>query len=143
MKIEEKPIAGYILSLTAGVLILVGSGMMMFWVSGSSPYWGGMIGGMMNRWQGMMSGWQAMMRSTGIGTWFWGISLLGFVSGIVVILGAFMLYSQPRQAATWGSLILIFSLLSFLGMGGFFIGAVLGLVGGLLAVTWRSSEPSS
>jgi len=33
--------------------------------------------------------------------------------------------------------VLVFSVLSLLGMGGFFIGAVFGIVGGMLALTWK------
>jgi len=49
-----------------------------------------------------------------------------------------MLYnSKPAQASAWGTLVLVFSVVSLLGMGGFFLGAILGIVGGILALTWK------
>jgi len=50
-------------------------------------------------------------------------------SGIAVSVGAILVYNQPAKAKTWGAMILAFSIVSFLGMGGFFFGALLGVVG--------------
>lgn len=69
-----------------------------------------------------------------------GLSLLGLVSGILVIIGALMLNTRPAEHGTWGTIILIFSVISLLGMGGFFIGAILGIVGGALALSWRPAS---
>jgi hypothetical protein len=38
-------------------------------------------------------------------------------------------------------LILVFSILSFIGLGGFVVGAILGIVGGVLALRWKPSTP--
>jgi preprotein translocase subunit SecE len=48
-----------------------------------------------------------------------------------------MLYNKPSQAQTWGTIVLVFAVVSLLSAGGFIIGALLGIVGGLLALTWR------
>lgn len=48
-----------------------------------------------------------------------------------------MIYNQPSKTSTWGALILAFSIVSLFGMGGFFFGAILGVVGGILALTWK------
>lgn len=130
MTVEERPTAGFVLSIIAGLLILVGSGTAVLWFSGGVTYGGRMMGGMMYDWRGMMSG-------VGLGTWFLGMTLVGLVSGILILLGAFMLYSQPKQALAWGTVVLVFSVLSFFGMGGFFLGGILGIVGGILAMTWK------
>jgi hypothetical protein len=61
----------------------------------------------------------------------------GLVSGIIVLTSAVMLLSNLGHPRTWGVLILIFSVLSFLGLGGFIAGAVLGIVGGILALRWK------
>ncbi len=63
--------------------------------------------------------------------------LVNVVSGIVVLIGALMLYSRPKQAHMWGTLVLIFSIISLVSMGGFIIGAILGIVGGALAIAWK------
>jgi hypothetical protein len=42
---------------------------------------------------------------------------------------------------TWANLILAFSFVSFVGTGGFFVGAVLGIVGGLFALIQKPNPP--
>jgi hypothetical protein len=56
-----------------------------------------------------------------------------------------MLKSKPEQHSTWGVLIVLFSVLSMLGgaMGGFGLGLVLGLIGGILAITWKPTQPKT
>ena len=77
-----------------------------------------------------------MMRGYGYGGMF---GLAGILFGVAVIVGAVMLHNNPAQHSKWGLLILIFSLLSIFGsaMAGFGIGLILGLIGGILAVTWK------
>lgn len=111
------------LSLAGGVLILLGGGVsIMSMVVPTGGY------------QGMMGMMQAMMGSFWFGMMVWAF-VLGLVSGIMVLLGAIMVYIKPKERKTWGTIIIIFSAMSFLGMGGFFIGATLGIVGGALALT--------
>ena len=62
-------------------------------------------------------------------------SIVGIVSGTMVIIGAIMIYVQPLHIRKWGMLIWFFSSLSFFGIGGFIIGGILGIIGGFLAVT--------
>ncbi len=61
----------------------------------------------------------------------------GLVCGGVVIMSATMLLVRAGQRRTWGVLILIFSVLSFVGLGGFVVGAVLGILGGILVLRWK------
>ncbi len=68
-----------------------------------------------------------------------GIGLFGLVSGVIVLVSALMLRNRPSQRTLWGALILIFSVLSFFGTGGFLIGAILGIIGGIMALTWKPS----
>jgi hypothetical protein len=98
----------------------------------SNPYgygygygYGGMMGGF-----GMMGGWGPFGAIGGL--WF-----IGLVAGIAVVIGAMMLGSRPAEHTTWGTLIIVFSIISFFGMGGFFIDAILGIAGGALALSWR------
>ncbi|MDA4127824.1 MAG: DUF6114 domain-containing protein [Thaumarchaeota archaeon] len=63
---------------------------------------------------------------------------VGLVSGFVVIIsGAMLRGGNPAQRTLWGVLIVIFSCLSFFGFGGFVVGAILGIVGGIMALTWK------
>jgi len=94
----------------------------------------GWFGGMMNGFNGYGYG---MMRGLGLGFGFMGI--LSLIFGIIVIISGVMLYSRPSKHTTWGVVIVVFSALSVLGsmMGGFGVGVLLGLVGGILAITWK------
>ena len=105
---------------------------MMMTFSFGTPYYG-----MMGGYYGAANGYYGMMQGFGYGGWFYGAAAVGLIAGIVVLVGAVMIYARPRTTSTWGLLVLVFSILSFLGMGGFFIGAILGIVGGALAMVWK------
>lgn len=108
--------------------------MVMSLSSGLHSY-GGMMGGYY--YGGMMGGYNGMMRGFGVGGgWFYGLAAIGIASGIIILICAIAIYTQPVKASTWGLIILAFSIVSLLGMGGFYFGAILGVVGGILAMTW-------
>ena len=133
---EETPIAAFILSLVAGVFILLGGGMMTMIGSWMGNYGYGMMG-RYGGWGGMMGMGLGMMQFA-----FGTMGVLGLIFGAIVIISALMLNSKPKQHSTWGSLIVLFSVLSIFGsaMGGFSIGLILGLIGGVLAVTWKPTK---
>ncbi|MEM3833714.1 MAG: hypothetical protein QW128_09060 [Thermoprotei archaeon] len=122
---------GYALSLVGGILIIIGSLLNMFgmfyfgWVG-----WGMMGGGH------MMGGWQAWPWWGGFVGAFMMFPIIGLISGILVTIGAVKLHSSA-DTVTWGTIIIIFSVISFIGGGGFFLGAILGLIGGILAITLK------
>ena len=77
-------------------------------------------------------------------------SLPGLISGVVAVMGGFglvcgatvlvsatMLLARVGTRRTWGILILVFSVLSFVGLGGFILGAILGITGGVLTLRWK------
>src|SRR3990170_4648503 len=134
MSSQGTPITAFILSLIGGVLIFVSGAVSSVWVMSGGYNSGGMMGGF----GGMMGGYQGMMGNWGVPFGFMGgLSLIGLVAGILVIIGALMLNARPAEHTGWGVVILVFSIVSFLGMGGFFIGALLGIAGGALALSWR------
>ena len=116
---NEKPLAAFLLSLIGGLLILANSSAFLFGMAMMG--FGGMMGGM-----GMMG--PALMGFP------WFMSVLALVFGVLIILGATILYTRPEQAQTWGIVILILSVLSLLSGGGFFVGSILGILGGVLAL---------
>jgi len=63
-------------------------------------------------------------------------AILSLIFGIVAILGSVMLYAAPQQHVAWGVIVLVFSVLSIVGFGGFIAGMVLGIVGGALGMAW-------
>jgi uncharacterized protein DUF6114 len=65
------------------------------------------------------------------------LSIFGLVCGVIVLFSAIMLRFKPSQRQTWGILMLVFSILSFFGFGGFIVGAVLGIVGAIMILRWK------
>src|SRR2546425_9012897 len=143
MSVPSKPVAAFALSLVAGVFILLGSvamsmfalgvpGIMMGGTEGmqvGTGMTGSMMGGMMG---GMMVPW--MLGSVPV------LAAFGIASGIMVILGSVMLYTRSAENHLWGAIILTFSVVSILGsMGGLLVGLVLGMLGGILALTWTDT----
>jgi len=66
------------------------------------------------------------------------VGVFGLACGIIVLASSVMLRTNPSQHKTWGVLILVFSILSFVGLGGFVVGAILGVVGGIMTLTWKA-----
>jgi len=120
LAVEERPYAAFVLSLVGGVLILVGGLLGLTWLGWPMWGWWGM---------GMMWGWMPGFLLV--------FSAIGIVSGGAIVTAAYMLYNKPSQAQTWGTIVLVFAVVSLLSAGGFIIGALLGIIGGLLALTWR------
>ena len=135
----ESPRLAFLVSLIAGFLIIAGGvftsmvGILLritgFESANSQVTWPGTLG-------------------SGVGLFEFSVSLMGIVgvlAGTIVILAAVMLLRKPKKRSTWGSLIILFSLFSIYGaaMGGFGIGIILGLIGGLLAITWKSKNISA
>ena len=110
----EQPTAAFVLSLLAGVWMMGGFG------------WGGMMGG----WHGM-GGWMSGRGIRTFGVWWpW----FGIFAGIVVLVGAVMLYVRPEQRRSWGVVILVASVLNiFFGMMGLLAGTM-DVIGGVLAL---------
>lgn len=114
----EKPTAAFVLSLIAGVLILIGGI--------GYAYLGAICGGLVG------------MVSPGAGALIFLYMSLGLICGIVVIIGAVMINSaEPSRVKTGSVLVLVFSIISFFSGGGFYIGLILGLVGGILGLVWK------
>ncbi|MEM3733232.1 MAG: DUF6114 domain-containing protein [Candidatus Bathyarchaeia archaeon] len=120
---KEKPTAAFIISLISGIFIILG-GFATIVMMGT---WGWMMGRMIHGW--------FMPR---IFVW---IGFFGLISGIIVVISALMLNFKPENHVAWGTLILLFSVLSiFGGAGGFAVGLILGVIGGILALTWKPKQ---
>jgi hypothetical protein len=48
-----------------------------------------------------------------------------------------MLRAYPDQTVLFGVLMVFFSILGFVGTGGFVVGAILGIAGGAMTLTWK------
>jgi hypothetical protein len=112
---EEKPTAAFTVSLLAGIFILI-NGILIMAASATPAI---------------------------------GITKINFVAlfgigelifGLIVMFGAIMINSDdPSKVRTGGIIVLIFSIISIIAGGGFLIGLILGLIGGILALTWKPS----
>lgn len=122
-KVEREPVsqAVVVLSLASGALILVGAIMPLIWLQYSGFGMGWMWGG-----QGMMQGMWGIVP---------GMSLIGIVSGALILLGGIMMNYNPAETRKWGILVLVFAVINLFGMGGFLIGAILGIIAGIIALS--------
>jgi len=106
----EKPSAAFVLSLLGGIFVIIG-GVVTAAIGAFFTFMLGGIGGI--------------------------IGVLGIVWGVLIIVFAYKLNSDPASHSTSGALIVVFSFLSWIGgFGGLFIGFLLALIGGILAITW-------
>ncbi len=121
MSETEKLTTAFIISLVAGILIILGNIYTTMWGIGT---------------MGKLA--YAAMAGTRV---------LGLISGIIVLISAIMLKIRPGEAmhgmraccTMWGTMILVFSIVSLFGgsMSGFLVGAILGIIGGALALSSR------
>jgi hypothetical protein len=128
MSEPKRVTAAIVISLFAGILIILAS-IYVRWLYG--------VGGWLYGW--MMTGIGGML---GYSSGMW---LVGLATGILVLISSIMLKIRPGEGERglrmccrwWGSLILIFSIASLFGAatGGFFVGAILGIIGGGLALS--------
>lgn len=130
------PTTAYILSLIAGILIIVSGSFTAFFTYTWLARWAAPS---ISKIPSSVPHWDYWVPSplTFAHIIFITIATLSLVSGVVILVSALLLRSKPREHTTWGTLILVFSILSFFGMGGFLIGALLGIIGGALAIIWQ------
>jgi hypothetical protein len=124
----------FVMSLIGGVIIFVASTVNLVWfLSGAQNF-----GGFGNYMRGFMDGNHNFMGNYASSNSFLaGISVIALVCGVIVLMGALMLRVQPRNHTIWAAIIIVFSVISFVGMGGYFIGAILGLIGGIFELSIR------
>lgn len=111
----------------------------------SSAYWLSIIGGVFIILDGLLDIGTAIAYSSvlesivpGATGLYIALGVIAIIFGLVIVFLALRLKSNPASVRTSGVVILVLALISLLGGGGFFIGAILALVGGVLALTWRS-----
>jgi hypothetical protein len=128
---------GFIVSLFGGLIIFIISTLNVLWFSSGT----GNFGGYGTAMRGAMNGYHNFMGTySSSSSFFAGLSVVALICGIIVVIGAIMLRVQPHQHLPWAILIVAFSAVSFVGMGGYFIGAVLGIIGGAFELTIRRQQ---
>jgi len=111
---ESYPNAAFILALIGGIFIIL-VGLIVMLIGAAVTFTIGGLGGI--------------------------FGLLGVVWGAIIIYSAVQLRSNPTQHSTWGVLIIVFSLASWIGaFGGLVIGFLLALIGGIVALAWSPTS---
>ncbi len=138
MAADQRLTFAFIVSLVGGLIVLIASLVNVVWfLSGAANF-----GGFGNFMRGAMGEYHGFMGSYGTSNSFLaGISIVGLVCGVIVLIGAIMLRVDTHQSTLWAIVVIIFSVVSFAGMGGYFIGAVLGIVGGAFVLATRQTNP--
>jgi hypothetical protein len=124
----------FVISLVGGLIVLIFSLVNLVWFGSGAPLWGGFG----NTMSGMMGSYHNFMGSYASSTsFFTAISVASFVCGVIVLMSALVLRLHPQEHFLWGAVIVVFSAVSFVGMGGYFVGAIFGIIGGVLALTYK------
>ena len=119
----------FLLSLIAGILIIGGGVLSLLQAHYGPPFWDFIAPHRPMR----LEGFRPFL--------FRGVAVFGLISGIIVLISALLLRIRPMENSTWGILLVVFSVLSLFSFGGFIIGAVLGIIGGALALASRTDKP--
>lgn len=120
----EKPTAAMVLSIIGGIFVLLGGLFIAFL---------GSIIGSLN----IVGGGAASSTLLVLG-------LVGVIFGIIMAVGGVMMYKNPQSHTMWGAIVLVLSIFSWVvAVGGLFIGFLLGLIGGILALVFKPSMAPS
>ncbi|HZY91755.1 MAG TPA: DUF6114 domain-containing protein [Thermoplasmata archaeon] len=111
----QVPTAGAVLSLVGGIFILLGGLVLAF------------IGAIFSFLLGAYAG----------------ILFIGLVLGILIIVMSILMFVMPRMKVAWGALVIVLAIVSlpFTIFGGFVLGFILCLVGGILAIVYKAPAP--
>jgi hypothetical protein len=102
MGTNSDPITSYILSLIGGLIVLLYNLLSLVMFALYGPYWS-RIGGWRS---GMMGGYHDFMGIYGASTEFLVvISIIGLVSGVIMVIGAMMLRAHPQEQEMVGIVI--------------------------------------
>ena len=124
----------YVMALVGGLIVLVFSVVNLVWF-GSGASTSGSFGNYM---RGAIDGYHNFMGGYASSPGFFtAVSIVSLVCGVIIVFGALVLRGHPEEHVIWGIVILVFSAVSFVGMGGYFVGAGFGIIGGALALTYK------
>ena len=112
-EVVKKAQVGFVLSLIAGIIILINA-VMFLGLADFIDALGGVI-------------------PTFVTDIFAGLAVVGVVFAALVIIGAILIY-MPGKETIGGILVIIFSIFSIFIGGGFIIGLVIGVIGGILGL---------
>ena len=115
-----------VLSMLGGVFIIAGGLSLLAILGWHSSMFGNMMGG----------GWH--MFTIVYPYWLTAIMIIFSISaGSMVVVSAYKMYKEPENKQKWGFLIILGSIVGLLCAGGFGLGGIIGLVGGLAGMSRR------
>ncbi len=118
-----KPTAAFVLGLIGGIFILINA--IAFSIMSS------LLNTILGGTGGAASGAINMVNT---------LQILLWVAAFGVLVPSIMLFVKTPMHRIWGALVLVFSIVSLAGGGGFFIGFILGLVGGILGIRYKGEK---
>ncbi len=133
MSTRQGVFVSFIISFVGGLILLVVSTINAVWFGSGTPSWSGL--GVYMR---SMAGYHGFMGNYGSSSSFFAaVSVVSLVCGVIVVMAALMLRIHPQEHVMWGAVIVVFSAISYIGMGGYFVGAAFGIIGGAIALTYK------
>jgi Family of unknown function (DUF6114) len=123
MSQSEKSSKAFILSLIAGILILCNAALL-----GAAATW----------FPGIIPTLPGSDNNSTIP--FAGLTAVGLICGVLVLLGAIMFHNKPVNKKAWGIMVIVFSIPSVITGGGFIIGFILGIIGGAKALSQKPEK---
>jgi len=73
---------------------------------------------------------------------FSGLFFVGLVVGILTLLDGFLMVALPSAHSLWGIVAIVCALVSIpFAFGGFVLGFLFALIGGILAILWHPPRP--
>ncbi len=124
----------FVISFVGGLIVLVVSLINAVWFGANAPSWSG-FGSYM---RSMIGGYHGFMGTYGSSnSFFTAVSVVSLVCGVIVVMSALVLRVHPEEHVSWGAIIVVFSAISFVGMGGYFVGAGFGIIGGAIALNYK------
>lgn len=125
IKSSNVPLA-VILSMLAGTFIVFG-GLMLFAMLG----WYGSTLMMGGQWHMYMFSYPRWLTAV--------VATISVLMGGLIMFAAYKMYKEPRTKL-WGFLVVLASLIRLFAIGGFGLGGILGLVGGIMGLGHRTQE---
>ena len=116
---------GFALALVAGILILIGAVVAL----ALGPLMAAII-----PWAEIDAEGQAILGM--VGAFMMVLAIIGVIFGIIIII-VDILMVQKGKKVPGGVIILVLSVISLAGGGGFFIGAILGIIGAILILIYK------
>jgi hypothetical protein len=128
-----------VLSILGGIFIAIG-GLVVIGIGALVESLGslGGLGGLSSLTGGLGNLTSISGSTSGASTPLAAIGGIGVLLGIATVAIAILMNRSPERHQLWGSLVLAFSVLSWVtSLGGLLIGFLLGLVGGVMAISWK------